>query len=345
MKKQHQKTLYNIFDRLHPNMSNFEIEKVIYDLVDLKYKENDFEKYFKSIKVIIGDKEKGKKYLPYLDDYSFETAFQLADRIFIPQFLIDDTIKNDSIGKLIRTVGHELEHIYQYVNNIKDEYHYDFNFNYEIPNNIQQKILANTDEKTLDTINNYVKVMTSCHYLYSYTRSDMELKANIMGTLYYGFNLKQYALTCAKGDRQKWLLKQVDYIFEDQEITNDSLLRMYNLVTNLGEGYMKYGLILTTKYCDNDIDSKNLILRLFDIYDEFSIDEKFKEDFAVVFNNKFDKKLDNNNPLLYDMVTEMLSSAYDEYSNDKIIEDDTIKEAIEIVNKNLNDDITTNESC
>ena len=106
------KSLYKIFDKLHKNMTREEIVEVLYDLVELKINTNSFKRPISDIKLVIGERMAPAFFHDYPKS-AFLHPFSIDNRIFLPESDIEDALQTDNVGKLIRTIGHELEHVYQ----------------------------------------------------------------------------------------------------------------------------------------------------------------------------------------------------------------------------------------
>lgn len=278
--------LYTIFDKLHPNMTRNEIVEVLYDLVDLKLKTNTFSKPLHEIHLVIG-RDMAKKFFKNYPHNEFNTPFSVDNRIFIPEKNIQEAIREDNIGRLIRTTGHELEHVYQVHNDISDETNYNSYYYYDMPPNISNHILKNFGEEALSLINNYTYHMIANHHYYHYYHSYVELGANAMGTLYYGYSLEHYAKTVTDPDRRIWLEKQVENIFLAQEETNEDILLIEEDISKIEQPMVQIGLLSILYFADYSEEFRELILMNYDIAREFGLDDKFEEQFKNYYNTKF----------------------------------------------------------
>lgn len=296
--------IYNVFDKLHPNMTRNECIEMMHEIADIKLKTCHFKRPLNTIDLIVGMDRL------YIYDV-FDCPFSVDNKVYIPERNITNAITNDNIGKLIRTVGHELEHVYQSYSNQDDNINYNIYLNYRMPNNVTNHILNNYGRESLEYVNDYLGSMIDIHYKYLYVHSKMEYKANAMGTLYYGYHLKNYAKEELNPNRKKWLNKQVENIFLAQEHTNFDIKYIEESVKNLPQNKIQLGLLSLIYYADDSQDFKNLILINYNIALTLGLDKDFDNKFAHYFNEKFFNnnidKVEQNQKILHNDIMNRLS--------------------------------------
>lgn len=278
--------IYAIFDKLHKNMTREEIIEVLYDFAMLKLKTSTFKKPIKTIDLIIGLDLAVEKHSDY-PRHEFTLPFAHNNEVYIPENCIEKAIETDNIGDLIRTLGHELEHVYQVYNDIKDEVNYNTYYYYQIPDNVVEHLYKNFGEDALSLIHNYTFHMIANHYFNHYYHSRIESAANTMGTLYYGLHLKYYAKTVDDVERKEWLEKQVDNIFMAQERQREEIKEVESDIRKIDPKLMQIGLLSTLYFADNSPEFRDLILMNYDIALEFGLSKEFQEQYSTYYNIKF----------------------------------------------------------
>lgn len=292
--------IYNVFDKLHPNMNRNECIEMMHEIANIKLKTCHFKRPLNTIDLIVG--------MDRLHVYNdvFNYPFSVDNKVYIPERNITKAITNDNIGKLIRTVGHELEHVYQTYTDQDDDINYNIYLNYRMPNNVTEQILNNYGRESLEYVNDYLGSMIDMHYKYLYVHSKMEYKANAMGTLYYGYHLKNYAKEETNPDRKRWLNKQVENIFLAQEHTDFDIKYIEESVKNLPQNKIQLGLLSLLYYAYDSQDFKYLILMNYNIAITFGLDKDFEKEFAHYYNEKFLSnnidKVEQNQKNLYDNI-------------------------------------------
>ena len=292
--------IYKIYDKLHKNMTREEIVEVLSDLAILKLKTSTFKRPIKSIDLVLGLDLVVDKYKDY-PRHEFTLPFAHNNEVYIPECCIEKAIETDNIGDLIRTIGHELEHVYQVYNDIKDEVNYNTYYYYQIPENVVCYLAKNYGEDALFLIHNYTFHMISNHYFNHYYHSRIESAANTMGTLYYGLHLKYYARTVEDVERREWLETQVENIFMAQENVRNDIKEVEKEIKAIDPKLMEIGLLSTLYFADKSPEFRDLILMNYDIALEFGLSKEFQEQFSTYYNTKFCSK--NESELLENAVT------------------------------------------
>lgn len=303
-------SLYKIFDKLHENMTRDEIVEVLYDLVELKINTNSFKRPISDIKLVIGERMAPAFFHDYPKS-AFLHPFSIDNRIFLPESDLEDALQNDNVGKLIRTIGHELEHVYQMHNDIDDERNYNAYNYYKIPDTVLQFMSENFTPSAANIVSKYTYLMMNCYHDYLYFHSEIELGANVMGTLYYGYSLEHYAMRESNDSRREWLMKQTENIFMAQELQNEEVRIVEENIASIGLDLMHLGLLSTLYFADNSPEARYLIVANYDIARQLGLDEEFDKQFNIYYNNKYsppseEKQLENDTAMrlhLLDMMS------------------------------------------
>ncbi len=286
MKKQNY-TLYGLFDLLKPNMNYSEITNFINYMINLKLVEDGMERKFKYIPVIIGRRRGRLAFDEITDDETFEDPFIHNNKLYLPEDVITHAIAGNHMGRLISYTGHELEHLYQLYKKIMEKPHYeDFN-EFIFPKHFVEEMIRTIGEENAKFVQTFTEQLTYLCNIKLYTFSRTEFEANQMATIYYGFNLYQYAKLEPDEVRRQFLFDQVKEILEEQCIMNElNSVNSKNLKHHINET-LYVGFLDVLKLGYDSKDYKYLIKELCFMGKILGIDKEFLKTYRSLAHEKY----------------------------------------------------------
>ena len=174
----------------------------------------------------------------------------------------------------------------------------------------------NFTESAANIVSRYTYLMMNCYHDYLYFHSEIELGANIMGTLYYGYSLEHYAMQETDTARREWLMTQSENIFMAQELQNEEIKIVEDNIASIGLDLMHMGLLATLYFADNSPEARYLIVANYDIARHLGLDEEFDTLFNQYYNYKYsppsdEKMLENDNAMRIHLMEMMKNYDFD----------------------------------
>lgn len=285
--KRNDYTLYGLFDLLKPNMNYTEITNFINYIVNLKLVEDGMQRKFNYVPVIIGRRRGRLAFAEITDDETFEDPFIHNNKLYLPEDVITHAISGNHMGRLISYTGHELEHLYQIHKRIMEKPHYEDFTEFVFPKPFVEEMIRTMGEDNAKFVQTFAEQLTYLCNVKLYVASKTEFEANAMATIYYGYNLYEYAKLEPDETRRQFLFDQVKEILEEQCIMNElNSVNSKNLKHHINETlYVGFLDVLKLGY-----DSKNyryLIKEICYMGKVLGVDKEFLTTYKTLAHEKY----------------------------------------------------------
>ena len=282
-------TLYGLFDLLKPNMNFDEVKHFINYMVNLKLVEDGMHRKVKYAPVIIGRRKGRLAFTDIDDDETFDDPFISNNKIYLPEDVVTYAISGNHMGRLMSYTGHELEHLYQMFKRINDRVNYEDFSKFIFPENFLEEMNRTMGEENSKFVKCFAEQVSYLCNVKLYAVSRIEFEANAMATVYYGFNLYQYAKLEPDETRRNFLFDQVKEILEEQCIMIElNGLNTKNVKHHIDET-LYVGFLDVLKLGYDSRDYKFLIKELCFMGKVLELDKDFMKTFRSLAHEKYGK--------------------------------------------------------